>query len=354
MPPDAALYTALARSGRLDKLVSERVLRKVTCPFDTDYALYEYTSETLFDANWSAEAQAARGLVVDAASGRVLCNPMPKFFNLNEVEATRIKNLPDEPFIALEKLDGTLILVWRDPKRNEWIYNTRGDWKNEFIEWAKELPLDKKNLDPEYTYSFELIHPKNRIVIDYGARRELVLVAVRRAGTGEEEPWARLKLIAGRLGASVPREFADFKIEDIGFEPNQEGYVLLYPGGFRVKVKSPAYVKIARVINALGPKLVIDLIRGKEYRAVSQQVPPHIRQQLDDVASVVRTRHQKLMNEAEKAMREIQSLPTPKEKALWIQNNLDPEPASVAFALWKDKDPEGTAWNLIRKNITRE
>ena len=37
--------------------------------------------------------EAARGLVLDTALGRVLCNPMPKFFNLNETEKTKLKNL---------------------------------------------------------------------------------------------------------------------------------------------------------------------------------------------------------------------------------------------------------------------
>ena len=64
-----------------------------------------------------------------------------------------------------------MILLRRDPRTNGWVYNTRGDWQNIFIEWAKEISLDKNRLNPDCTYSFELIHPKNRIGIDYGGRR---------------------------------------------------------------------------------------------------------------------------------------------------------------------------------------
>ena len=45
---------------------------------------------------------------------------------------------------------------------------------------------DLGTLDREYTYLFEIIYPSNRIVVDYGSSRRLVLLAAVHTQTGIE------------------------------------------------------------------------------------------------------------------------------------------------------------------------
>ena len=51
--------------------------------------------------------------------------PFAKFFNRGEIPSTQ--KLPDkEKYVVTEKLDGTLLIVWRDPDTGEMRFNTRG------------------------------------------------------------------------------------------------------------------------------------------------------------------------------------------------------------------------------------
>lgn len=64
--------------------------------------------------------------VYNNGEARQVAFPFAKFFNVNETSATRVDALPRERFIATEKLDGTLVIVWVDPDTGELRFNTRG------------------------------------------------------------------------------------------------------------------------------------------------------------------------------------------------------------------------------------
>jgi len=66
----------------------------------------------------------ARGTVI--VGGEHLILPFTKFFNYGEVPATRPEALPPRPLRVYEKLDGTLVVAWRDPVTGELRGNTRG------------------------------------------------------------------------------------------------------------------------------------------------------------------------------------------------------------------------------------
>ena len=49
-----------------------------------------------------------------------------KFFNVGETPDTVLERLPDKPRLACEKLDGTMVAVWRNPYTGELTEHTRG------------------------------------------------------------------------------------------------------------------------------------------------------------------------------------------------------------------------------------
>src|SRR5262249_36061422 len=142
-----------------------------------------------------------RGLITDEA-GTIVARPFQKFFHLAQMET-----LPDEPFEVYEKLDGSLgILYWLGEKP---YMATRGQFDSRQAQVATRLlqRYDLPALDRRLTYLFEIIYPENRVVVNYGDRRELVLLAVIETATGYEHP-------VPEIGFPVARRYDD--VNDIG------------------------------------------------------------------------------------------------------------------------------------------
>jgi RNA ligase len=105
----------------------------------------------------------ARGLVPDREARVVRATPFPKFFNHGEMAAP----IPDEPFVADEKMDGSLAILFHDGDR--WRVATKGSFDSPQARlaelWLAAHPLHL--LTPGTTYLFELIATDNRIVVKY-------------------------------------------------------------------------------------------------------------------------------------------------------------------------------------------
>jgi len=95
------------------------------------YCLFQYGDlrpGRYFDAPLLAAMRGYVSKIYDNGDVSLAAFPFAKFFNLGETGATQ--SVPRRGFIATEKLDGTLIIVWRDPDTGELHYNTRG-----MLEW---------------------------------------------------------------------------------------------------------------------------------------------------------------------------------------------------------------------------
>jgi RNA ligase len=147
--------------------------------------IYNYTSKAQYERVWNEVTLQCRGLILDA-NGRVVARPFRKFFNLEEVQ-----DLPAGPFEVYEKLDGSLgILYWLG---DEAYLATRGSFASEQSRRANGILQARyrhvlPRLDRGHTYLFEIIYPENRIVVNYGGREDLVLLAVVDTATGAELP----------------------------------------------------------------------------------------------------------------------------------------------------------------------
>ncbi len=128
-----------------------------------------------------------------------------------------------------------------------------------------------KVLDPEaikgWTLLWEMIHPKSRIVTDYGERKELVLTGAvdMRQGAPRYIPRDELEALGERLGAPVAHELAlageslEERLEALAAYlegTDHEGAVLTFEGRddagrpvvlHRVKVKGADYLRLMRL-----------------------------------------------------------------------------------------------------------
>lgn len=245
------------------KLVAERYISEQKHPL-ADLYIYNYTPKAVYADYWVAETRACRGLILDG-DGSARARPFEKFFNLGDRNSGP---RPDEPFEVYEKLDGSLgILYWVG---DEPAIATRGSFTSpQALEATRVLreQYGQVELDRAKTYLFEIILPWNRVVVDYGQREDLVLLAVIDTATGEELPLPEIGFpVVQRYDGLADLE-ALLEVEE---GHNREGYVVRFASGGRVKVKFGEYVRLHRLLTVVTARHIWDELRaGSSVEALS-------------------------------------------------------------------------------------
>lgn len=235
--------------------------------------IWNYTPKCQFEKLWSEESLIARGLITDF-NGRVIARPFPKFFNLEEHKGP----IPDDIPQIFEKIDGSLGILYFNPNPQ---ISTRGAFESkQAIEANKILDeiLSKQNIpfQKDRTYLFEIIYPENKIVVDYGQERKLVLLAIIDIETGQEIEIDPVQSFFERPQAFEAKTWAEIEILAKQEKENAEGYVLRWPNGFRLKMKLAAYVRLHRLVTGLTSRRIWDLLRNNqldELQNLTQHVP---------------------------------------------------------------------------------
>lgn len=327
---------------KLEALIAENYVMKNQHPTEQLW-IYNYTHYTQYESYWNEFTLQTRGLILNDKH-EVIARPLPKFFNLSEVG---LENLPQLPFEVYEKMDGSLgILYWTNGKP---FVATRGSFNSEqSIEANNMLNTTYKNcieqLDESCTYLFEIIYPENRIVVDYGDAKELVLVAIVESKTGEER-----ELVD--IGFPIAKKYNEFNtIEEILTLnwSNHEGFVLKYSNGYRVKIKFEEYVEIHRIITQVSSLSIWKALKERgDLKLFIENVP-------DEFYIWVKATEETLLNEYKKiedvAKLDYKEFATRKETALYFQICKYP---AILFAMYRDMDYSKHIWKMIRPQFEK-
>lgn len=230
--------------------------------------ILNYSQRTQFDWRWNAETMQCRGLIVDH-HWNVVSRPFPKFFSVEQLNGV----VPAEPFEAYEKLDGSLgILYFVDGQPQ---IASRGSFTSEQAQRASAMLATKyldARFDPDCTYLFEIIYPENRIVVDYGDRAELVLLAIIETATGRERPLPTSKSVF-----PVVRRYDGFsQFEELMAtqDGTREGFVVRFESGQRVKIKFEEYKRLHKLLTGVSPRAIWEVLRqGNDLTQVIERVP---------------------------------------------------------------------------------
>jgi RNA ligase len=236
-------------------------------------SIYTYTRVCQYERLWNRVTTRCRGLVADDVTGEIVALPLPKFFNVGEHAARQpyAPELPDEPFEVYEKVDGSLAVVFHYAGR--WRVASKGSFISTQATWAQRL-LDGKDtsgLVPGVTYLAEVLYPQNRIVVDYGERRDLVLLAAF-AKDGREVALAEAGSHWGDIG-SVVTVWPAMPLDELlaladgnrlpggraATGTEAEGFVLRFASGVRAKAKLAEYVRLHKVLTGVTER---DVWRG--------------------------------------------------------------------------------------------
>ncbi len=244
-----------------------------------DIWILNYSKECQFSMAWDVYTLSCRGMVVDA-DGRILARPFMKFMNFEEYNASEIDW--SIPFEAFEKMDGSLIVLFYYEKAGRWIVASRGSFASEQSIEAEHMliasPYVCDQLSSAYTYLFEVIYPENRIVINYGDRRELVMLGVIQTSTGIEMPYDGMCLSYSKYFTIVKKlelkSFEDLRrLIDMG-EDNKEGVVIRFAGGFRMKMKFAEYCRLHAIVTNVSNLTVWKyLMAGRDFDELIDRVP---------------------------------------------------------------------------------
>lgn len=343
----------------LNNLYKEVERENVTVMSEGDLSIFKYTQACHIEGRWNAINRQARGLIM-RADGTVVARPFPKFFNLGEVSETRLEALPwDEPVEVYEKVDGSCGIGYH--AHGSWYLATPGSLSSEqAIEGIKILHSGKyklASLPVDCTPVFEIVYPGNRIVVDYKGESFLSLLGIFELNGVEWHP-RRVDRIAEACGFKRPRRYNLDIRQEIPFEENAEGYVVRFESGLRVKIKSPNYLRIHRLLNYLSPKGVIELIQGREYGSTLQSLPPQIVRDFDDIRAAVQNKFDEIMVYGGEKLRalyaELGENASRKDKALWIQANVRNELTGVVFGLLDSKDVKDGVWRIVQESLTKD
>lgn len=255
--------------------------------------LYNYADRVQYDKLWDDVIKQCRGLVMH--SDKVVARPFAKFFNDTEHQPEEIPW--HRPHWITEKLDGSLLIVFHF--NGMWYGCTRGSFVSEQAERGMEILREKygtAGLRHGFTYLFEVIYPGNRIVVDYGSREDVVLLGIIHTESGEELPphtaehLPRARELPPCASASELRSL----IRD-----DEEGYVVRFDNGFRVKVKGARYMELHRIFCGVSSRSVWEqLAQGKPLDDLLAVVP-------DEFGEWVRKERDELLAEFDRLSKRV-------------------------------------------------
>lgn len=278
---------------------------------DDGYVLFKY-NQIASDFNEEI-CKEARGLILDTQDNfRVVRYAFKKFFNVDEGFAAR---LDWDTAVATEKIDGSIMSVWF--ARGKWHLSTNGTidafkaelngvgpYKTFGELFESVLPLswfanNISNYFAHMCYTFELVSPYNKVVIDY-PETKVYLLSIRNMNTLVEYPLDEVAEFANRFNLTMPQFY--YMNDEAGFRrlveqmpEGHEGIVVRDENGERVKIKTLLYFEMHRAKNngVITLERIVDLIRANDHYEFLSYFPEYqsvfddVKRQIDHSEVVV-------------------------------------------------------------------
>ena len=261
-----------------------------------DLELFNYTRNCSFEKNWNVFTLISRGLILCPSQKKVVCQPLIKFFNYGET-----LYLPEnESFRSTTKMDGSCIFLWF--WNNKWNCSTRGSFSSEQAIWAENwfhTNCAISELVPGRTYIFEVIYAENRIVITYDFEGLVLITGYDE--NGNEFLYDDAAWYASRMGTRVVQTNSFNSIEEMldkskELPSSEEGWVVRFDNGYRIKIKGDEYCRIHRVISNCTPLSVWDMMRNcQDLAPIIAKLPEEFRKDIRSIRKIMQDKEHELL-----------------------------------------------------------
>jgi RNA ligase len=330
----------LPTKSTFDEYVKKGLIRSQTYK---DMTIYQYTEFTQFESLWNNCTLNARGIVFDD-DGAIVQRCIPKFFNHDEPDGIKVEKLmlKERSPVVQEKLDGSLIKITKDEKHGL-VITSKASFESDQARMAKEI-VDENNYEFKegWTYHFELIHPDNQIVLNYGDERKLVLLAIIDNETGKD-----INIYTDDLKFEKPKLYDYETLLDINAlnkDGLHEGVVVNY-GSYRLKYKTDEYIRLHRIVTEFSAKRVWEALSNGQ-RIDRMNIPEEFIKWLDDTEKELLDKYNELFSKVNQAFVITRDM-TNKEIAL-SDNEVVKEMREYIFAIRSGKDIEAKIWKSIK------
>ena len=314
--PFSLLYSSLmdeVAKGTVNRIINE----------NGDLELFSYSIQCQFEGSWNKYNLLARGLVLCPQKEQVIALTYPKFFNYGECSLY----IPNEPFETTGKMDGSLgIIYFWD---NDWKVNTRGSFKSEQAIWAKnwlDKNVDTNILKPGVTYLVEIIYKENKIVIPYDYEGLVYLTLYTKTGYEPKDYDGLSKLFMKKAGFLLTKVHSYNSIEEMievakKLPYTEEGFVIRFKNGYRIKIKSDDYVRIHRLISNVKPLFIWEcMMKGDDLKKIRTELPEEMLSDFDQIHDILKNKFYDIVEEVDETYDKLSHL-SDKDLGLWIKEN---------------------------------
>ena len=337
---------------KLNKYYEDGLLYKQVHP-TLPLTIWNYSEKVQYENLWDETLLMCRGLVTDH-TGDIVAKPFDKFFNIEEG-----KFEPTEKFEVYEKMDGSLgIVFWY---QGQWVVATRGSFGSDQAIKAREL-LKKYNTDIMFrhlTFCFEVLYKNNRIVCDYGDYEGLVLLGTfdKNGKEYDVEMWRE-------YGFDVVKKYDginDYKQLKEMVKNDQEGFVVKFSNGDRVKVKGIEYLRLHKIMTNVSTTGIWEYLKnGEDVMELLKDVPDEFYTKIKNYVKELRYFFMSISEDAGKRFdgkmygkyNDKEPITDRKEFAEWVSEQ--PKHLSgILFRMFDRKDYSEIIWNLIKPEFKK-
>ena len=337
---------------KLNKYYEDGLLYKQVHP-SLPLTIWNYTEKVQYENLWDEVTLMCRGLVTDN-NGDIVATPFHKFFNIEEGKFT-----PTENFEVYEKMDGSLgIVFWY---QGQWVVATRGSFTSDQAIKAREI-LKKYNTDIMFrhlTFCFEIIYPENRIVLDYGTDEKLVLL-----GTFDKNGKEMDVEIWSQWGFDVVKKYdgiKDYKQLKEMVKNDQEGFVVKFSNGDRIKVKGVEYLRLHKIMTNVTTTGIWEYLKnGEDVMELLKDVPDEFYKKIENYIKDLRYYYFQISEDVGKKFdgmmygkyNDKEPITDRKEFAEWVLTQ-PKHMSGILFRMFDKKDYSEIIWNLIRPEFKK-
>lgn len=319
---------------------------------DYDLWILNYSPKVQYKQLWDDYTISCRGLIINE-NGDILARPFQKFKNWEEYS---IDDIPqNENFEVFEKIDGSLIILFYYPLYNEWIIASRGSFISDQAKEAEKFINKKifKHLNKNYTFLFEIIYPENRIVVDYGNKKDLILLTSIKTKDGKELSYDDLYSKYSKYFSIVKK--MNFKTIDDILEyikldkDNEEGVVVRFENGFRVKIKFSEYVRLHAIMTNVSNLTIWEYMKnGYDFNELIDRIPDEFYNWINNVKNKLQNEFNEIERKSLKEFLRIYHINGIINRKLFAEEAKKFKYPSILFKIYDKRAYDLIIWKIIK------
>jgi RNA ligase len=207
------------------------------------------------------------------------------------------------------------------------------------------------SFDPDHTYLFEIVYQNNQIVVDYGGMDDLILLAVIQTATGQEVPLDRLTAypfprVRRYDGIHDFDQLAHLMAEREG--DNEEGFVVRFAGGLRVKCKLESYKRLHKLLTGVNARTIWEFVsRGEDLDTLLAHVPDEFYRWVLDERNRLEAQFRSIEAACRAMCSQVADIPDRKLRAEMVLATGEHNPY-VVFRMLDDKPYAEAIWKLLK------